>query len=386
MQYDINKICNLKYLIRPKKFHPLKKYDVVATSLFKMTNGYKNFEKYMNGLKLGINYFTNNIPNMYFLLFIDSSISGDSKLMSRIRSIANNKTICVEFTCPDYVATSLCGHVELFGSMIRFLPFFNYSGNFTKNVICIDADINAIDAALLLKNYTIFSKTKAKYQYDTNMFYEIIAKWCLIDDLTILAGRHMCKYKFPIYMFIDYIECVKNGTCPNMATIRSYMDYVKYEVYPYGIDEYFLNYIMLPYMKKKKILYSVSSRYVITAPLYYLNKKNTIPAESEEGQILIEALTGILGLTNPISYEKLFDLFDKELYIDGNITKRTRKIAHAYYKFIQSMWDREYYNIFCKQTLRTILDNKKYISRHILSTYRESDKIKTMIFPGAIKI
>lgn len=386
MQYDINKLCNMKFLIKPKKFNRLKKYNVVSTSLFRMSNGYKNFEKYMKGLKMGIEYFTKNIPDMKYLLFIDSTISADEKLMSRIKSMNNGKLICIEFTCPDYIAQSLCGHVELFGSMIRFLPFFNYIGNFTKNVICVDADLNQLDASLLLTNYNIFNRSKVKYQYDTNMFYEIIAKWCLMDDLTILAGRHMCKYKFPIHMFADYIECMKNGTCPNMATIRSYMDYVKYEVYPYGIDEYFLNYIMLPYIKKKNILYSVSSRYVITAPLYYLNKKNTIPAESEEGQILSEALRNMLHVDKSVEYHKLFELFDNALYSDGKPTNRTKKIAYAYYKFIKSMWDKEYYNIFCKQTLKTILENKKYIYRHVLHTYKKTDKVGTLVFPGSIKL
>ena len=294
METDINKLCNIKFLLKPNDFNENELIDVVSTSLFKMEKGYKYFEKYMRGLEMAISQFSKKLPNLKFLLFIDDSIFKDSQLFNRIKKMNNNKLIIMHYSCPIGIQSGSLVHIELFGTLVRFLPFFKYSTNFTRNVICIDADIDSDDLNNLVINYDIFLKIKSQYQYDTNMFYELLAKWSLPNDYTIIASRHMCKYKFPLQLLIDFITCMKNQTCENMATIKSYMDYVRYHTFPYGTDEYFLNYILLPYMIKHKITRSVSVRYAITAPLYYLNWQNTIPVDSAEGNLLYQKLKWIL--------------------------------------------------------------------------------------------
>ena len=162
MEWKIEGICNIKILLKPYDFKENETINVVCTSLFKMRKGYKYFEKYMNGLQLAIPFFTTKIHGMKFLLFIDDSIAKDPILWDRINKMNNEKLIIMHFTCPAYLEYKLVGtgrgHTELFGTLIRFLPFFKYDGNFTKNVICIDADIDATDANQLLLNYNIFQK------------------------------------------------------------------------------------------------------------------------------------------------------------------------------------------------------------------------------------
>jgi len=298
METNVDELCDLKFLLKPSNFNEKELIDVVSTSLFKMQKGYKYFEKYMRGLEMAITEFSKKIPNLKFLLFIDDSISEDPTLFNRIKKMNNGKLIIMHFGCPIGFQGGSLGHIELFGTLVRFLPFFKYDTNFTRHVICIDADIDPTDLDYLVLNYKIFQKTKSQYQYDTNMFYELLAKWSLVDDYTILAGRHMCKYKFPLPLLIDYIDCIKNQTCKDMAIIKSFMDYQKYHTFPYGTDEFFLNHILLPYMKTHKITYSASIRYAITAPLYYLNCQNTIPTNSPAGQLLYEKLKWILRNPN----------------------------------------------------------------------------------------
>lgn len=395
MEWKINGICNLKLLLKPSDFQEKNTIDVVATSLFKMQNGYKYFEKYMKGLQLAIHFFTSKISNIKFLLFIDDSIALDPILWNRIKKMNNNKLIVIHFTCPSYVEFKLKGsgkgHTELFGTLIRFLPFFQFEGNFTKNVICIDADVNIVDANYLLLNYDIFQKIKSQYQYDTNMFYEILAKWSLPDDYTIIANRHMCKYKFPLSLLIDFINCMKDKSCDNMDTIKSMMDYDKYQYYPYGNDEYFLNHIFLKYIKTNKITYSVSVRYVITAPLYYLKKQNTIPIDSVEGKYLEEKMQYIMNDYSLKNYKQLIDDFDKIFYPimekqHMHISESTKLIAYRYYDFILEMWKNKNYQILSKQTLKKILKSRKYISKQNLVIYYGNGKIKRYLFPGYITI
>lgn len=395
MEWKINGICNLKILLKPSNFVISELIDVISTSLFKMQVGYKYFEKYMKGLQMAIPFFTSKIPNTKFLLFIDDSIVNDPVLFGRIKRMNNNKLIIIHFTCPAYLEFKLKGsgkgHTELFGTLIRFLPFFQFDRNFTKNVICIDADVDAIDANHLLLNYDIFQKIKSQYQYDTNMFYELLAKWSLPDDYTIIANRHMCKYKFPLYLLTDYINCMKDKTCTDMETIKSQMDYNKYHFYPYGNDEYFLNNIFLGYIKNNKITYSISIRYVITAPLYYLNRQNIIPSDSVNGKYLEEKLRYIMDDNSNKTYKQLIDDFDKIFYpyIYQNVNEinpRAKLVAYKYYDFILELWKNSDYRIFEKQTLKKILKSRSYISKHNLIIYYGDRKKKRYLFPGFIKI
>lgn len=390
MEPNINQLCALKYLIKPSNFNETSLIDVVSTSLFKMQKGYKYFEKYMIGLEMAIRQFSIKIPELKFLLFIDDSIYLEPKLYDRIRRMNNGKLIVMHFSCPIGISTDR-GHIELFGALVRLLPFFTYSTNFTRNVICIDADIELCDLNYLVTNYHIFSKSKSKYQYDTNMFYEMLAKWSLTDEYTILAGRQMCKYKFPLELLTDYLQCMKSKTCEHMDTIKSLMNYAKYDIYPYGIDEYFLNHIVLPYMKNHNIRYSASVRYAITAPLYYLKKENTIAINSIMGQYLAEHLNIILGNVSPINdYHKLINQFDQLFYpyayeCKTDIDNQTRLIAQRYYDFILELWQTKNYQVLPKSVLKKIFNSRDFIVKHNLIIYLRG-KTKKYLFPGYLKL
>lgn len=395
MKPDIDDICNLKIILKPSNFNENELIDVVCTSLFKMQRGYKNFEKYMHGIEIAIPLFTEKIPNINFLLFVDDSITKNSYLMDRITKMNNNKLIIIYFSCSQYLESKLqgtgVGHAELFGTLVRFLPFFKYTGNFTKTVMCIDADIDLKDTDQVLKNYFIFEKISSQYHYDTNMFYEILARWSLEDNYTIIANRHMCKYKFPLHLLVDYINCMKDKTCEDMQTIKSFMDYNKYHYYPYGNDEYFLNHILLPYIKNNKITFSTSARYVITAPLYYLNRQNIISIDSINGKFLTEKLKYIMGDNSSKNYKQLVKDFDQLFYpyiYQGvrDVSPYAKSVAYKYYDFILELWKSKNYQIFAKQTLKKILGAKDYITKHNLIIYYGNGDRKKYLFPGYIKI
>ena len=68
--------------------------------------------------------------------------------------------------------------------------------------------------------------TDIQYLYDTSPFYELVVEWAASEDYTILVGRNMCRYKFDVGIFLEYIECI-------------------------------LNYVLLEYMKSNNIIYAV---------------------------------------------------------------------------------------------------------------------------------
>lgn len=377
MEIEVDNFCHLKFLLKP--FDPNQKIDIVVTSLFKMEKGYKYFEKYVRGIELASRKFNETYPELYLMLFIDQSIIDDPVTYHRIKRLDNGKLILIQYQCSKYFESKR--HPELFGTLVRFLPFFDYQGNNSHYVIGIDADIDETDANVLINNYKYFKKIKTEYHYDTNMFYEILSKWALKDDYTIIASRHMCKYKFPLKLLTDYLQCVKDKTCEYMEDIKNRLDYQKYRIFPYGVDEYFMNYIILPYIKKNLLKYSVSVRYSITAPLYFLNRQNTIEIFSTKGKYLADKLKSILRIDVDLNYKQLINKFDDVFYPyvyehQKNVPSFAKDIAVRYYDFIKEMYKEKNYQIFSKETLKKILTRRQYLAKNSIIIYQDDKMIK----------
>src|ERR1700761_4091755 len=123
MEISLNNLCHTKLLLKPPNFKENELIDVVTTSLFKMEKDYKYFEKYMYGLQMAIREFTTRIPGITFLLFIDDTIALDQVLLNRIIKMNNEKLIIIHFSCPIGLVKKGQGHIELFDTLVRFLPF-----------------------------------------------------------------------------------------------------------------------------------------------------------------------------------------------------------------------------------------------------------------------
>lgn len=387
MELKIPNFCDLKYLIKPNLPEP---YDCVCTSLFKMVVGYKKFEKYISLLEIAAGAFFEVYPEMGFLLFIDESITSEPSIFSRVKALRNPNLILIKYTCLSYVKNSR--HSELFGSLIRFLPFFDYEGNPTRNVLDIDADINAFDTDAMIKNYTYFIQLHTAYHYDTNLFYEIPSKWALTKDYSIIAARHIDSFKFPLKLLTDYLKCISEKSCEYMADVERRLDYEKYSIFPYGIDEYFLNNIFLTYIKDKALPYSIYIRYVITAPFYYLKGwENSLKPNSPAVSYLESNLKEVMAYnqSDNRTYRQLIHAFDQVFYPTiesyGMIpTSYMTNVALRYYAFILKMYKDKNYDIFSKVTLKKILRNRRYIVKNrvevrvgnkVIGKYKVADSV-----------
>lgn len=113
--YLKNPICNFKPHF---KYDPNKKYNIISLSLFKMTEGYKNFNIYINGFKNIIQFRNKYMPDFIIRLFVDSTILNDENLRKLIFSDDNIQV--VEYNCPNYLTDSKTHHIGTFGTFIRF--------------------------------------------------------------------------------------------------------------------------------------------------------------------------------------------------------------------------------------------------------------------------
>jgi len=208
----------------------------------------------------------------------------------------------------------------------------------------------------------------------------MLSQWALKDGFSIIACRHICKVKLPISLLVDYLNCIRNQDCDDMDLIKSKMNFVKYSTFPYGVDEYFLNYIMLSYMKKQNMLYSVTVRYNIVAPFYYFSLRK-LPYHSPGGKLLLKMLKNIMDKQNSkdTEYKYLFKEFDDKMYIEPNtnldeikLIDEQKEIAKRFYKEIYKLWKNKDYSLMAKITLKKILNNKRgnYLVKNNIYVYR----------------
>jgi len=317
------------------------------------------------------------MPKLLIVLFIDGSITNEPDIYDKLKKLISKNFIIVEYTCCKFTKTGTNKHIELFGSMIRFLPIFNFPGNNTNKVFILDADSGSYELIKNLKDYKIFEKTNVDYFYVPNIFYSLFVPWTLKDDHTILAGKHMCKIKFPISLLTQFFECTMLKTCADIDIMKNKLNYDKYKTFPYGIDEYFLNYLLLPYIKQHNIVYGTVENYTITAAMFYIkdNPKCDIGCKNSMTQFLSK----ILNEPNNDNLEKLYTKFDSILYNakDKYATDKQKKIATNYYNELKILREKKDYSVFPKD----ILD--------IISTYEKDNTItKTYvnIFKGYKKI
>lgn len=374
---SIKNLCQLKYLNNQTIIN--ESINVVSMSLFKMDKGYKNFEMYIGGFENMIKKYSQYFKDFYIMLFIDDSIINNREIFNRINNIQYNKLILIYYKCPEFMISDK--HIELFGLFIRFLPIFDYPENRTKIVAILDTDTTTLDIKQFSKNYQLIKKFNTEYHCKATLFYD--KPWNAKNFFPLISIRQIFKRKFPLYLFTNFLICMKNKTCPEMDIITKVLDYQKYHTFPYGFDEYFLNNVLLSHIINNNIVFSVKVKYIITAPFYYLaNKINDISIDNKN--YLTKKLQYILNEYHDSNIMNLISKFDKIFFL--NVYKKgkkldsdIKKIAIRFYEAIFEMWKREQYNLFNKYMLKIILLHRNYISKHYINIYEGKRLLKRYV-------
>ena len=142
MKFITNNICefeilNNKYLIK-------KNINIIVSVFFKRDQYYKNFDIYIKGLKNVLKFadskFTKDTEFIY-IIFIDQNIANDKLIMDIINKC--NNCVPILFKCVNFMVNKY--HEDLFGTLVRFFPLFNFPNNPCNIVICIDIDLKNED-------------------------------------------------------------------------------------------------------------------------------------------------------------------------------------------------------------------------------------------------
>lgn len=209
-------------------------------------------------------------------------------------------------------------HVGLFGTVVRFLTFFQI-GDLNKGIIAsytTDADETFIF-------YDVFEK----FIKNKKCNFSFVSHWCYAyysavitykHDYLPLAGTTFSKTEFPLEVFTkfltkllynqdDFIGKIITGVnkkleCSNafirgpMKAITNKDNYVKGAFY--GFDEYFLSVVVLNYIKTNRISYCITmdefndTKVLLSIIKRFFNETNRFNKEPEVGKKFMKKFLG----------------------------------------------------------------------------------------------
>jgi hypothetical protein len=267
-----NDICRLEIL---SKSHLLfnddnspKNPNLLSGVFFKRPGYYKNFGIYVSGLARTVKFIdeynrevdemvakpeaerTGNPEHFVFLLFIDQNIRDDKKLMGIIAS--SEYTVPILFTCAAYMEEGY--HFDLFGTLVRFFPMFDFPHNPSTDstVITIDIELNREDRRKVAAQMRYLPKGVTASGEIHNLIYK--------REVPYIYSGTLCfnRDKLESSLITRFIE--------SAHTITGTGHYGKRKTtFGYGIDEMFLNGHLIPAVKT----FGIIIEYQISYFLYY---------------------------------------------------------------------------------------------------------------------
>lgn len=249
-----NNICKLTVLNKTKYIR--KKINALSAVFFKSKDYYKNYSIYVSGLKKLMYLVDRSYSDFKLILFIDINVKNDDELMSMIRR--SRKTIPILFLCQKYMIDDY--HIDLFPTLVRFFPFFNFENNFTKKVIMVDIDLKHDDRNKLRSLIKIDNKNITCAGDLAQMIYDN-KKPYLYAGMVSVPDK-----KYEKNIITDFIE--------NAYKIKSKGYYEKrLTTYGYGIDEIFLNDVLVKNDDFSIIIDYQISYFIYHSRKYLLNKE-----------------------------------------------------------------------------------------------------------------
>tara|TARA_Y100000780_G_scaffold162664_2_gene147518 strand:- start:16711 stop:17856 length:1146 start_codon:yes stop_codon:yes gene_type:complete len=313
-----NPICKFKIL---NNKHLLKdgNIDVICSVFFKLKKYYKHFSIYVNGLSRLINYIEETKHNYKFILFIDQNIKNDKMVMNILYK--SKKTIPILFTCSKYMKNNY--HLDLFGTLIRYFPLFNFENNFTNRVVVIDIELSPY----YLKLFKILEKINHESIVFVGGFFEYLINNNK-DDIYILGGLISSKNKYNKNIILEFIKNAHKIKYKSNNELRL-------STWEYGIDEIFINRKF-----KREIDFGLLKRYKMSYFFYqskeYLLDEKRIKNSYKILKKIIDKIREVEpnAISNNPTIQEMLDFIDKNTFSVKEKTKINDIISIYYNKAI----------------------------------------------------
>jgi hypothetical protein len=320
MKYLENEICDFQILT---KYDKTKKYNVLSACFFKMETHYKNFSVYVNKIKKILDYIKNQ--KKYVLrIFIDDNIRNDKYVFNLLSNTKNVQIVL--FKCSEYMKNNY--HIDVFGSLVRLFPIFDFENNDTNDVIVIDIDLNNEDMTKLisLMNYSTDTKEIACMGTTQNV---LIMK----EQPHAFCGLFgVFKQKYDKNIIVDFIKSahlIKDKGLYNERTTP----------FGFGVDELFLNKYFL-YNEKNLLIKNVKIgmifQYNIFYFLYYYKEELKVE-KYNESYTNLKYILGKYG-ESVVSVDELFLLLDKLTYGVSSYDEKKLYVSKRFYELIDRLY------------------------------------------------
>ncbi len=319
-----------KYCEFKKTYNKSSTKYLLSASLFLLSKSYKKSYKYINGLKTIYEFIKKN-KDYTLRIYYDDSIYNDSYYSFTIDNLLKNKerVELINFKCTPFMINSNI-HKGTFGTLLRFLPLFENSNYKVINIIDIDdKDYDYIDMhfkKIENSKYNVFGTVPKDYssRYD----YEFDNKF----NNVVIANIYVKDYRFDIKLFTDYLNYLSksNELYKKIRKINSqFMDVKKVRsdiLESYGVDEYFLNKILINKLDKSQIYFSKENKYIT----YFLD--NLIIYDSQPSNLIIFYLQEIISEFYPEIFNKSYTINSlKDLLYDAVNIESNSKYKNMFF-------------------------------------------------------
>jgi len=332
MDEEILCIDQIKIFLEYTKRSENKKKILICSSIFKMKKSYDPSSKYTDGIYRvlkSLDKFYKKLDIVY-RVYYDDSISHSNKKWTNVLDEIKSRDYCelVKYDCPQFKDEKY--HVGTFGTLVRFIPLF-FGQKDWDMYICIDID-NTINKYIVKK----LQSKKISFYFKTspcgyliphakipgiNLNFRMIAS--LIVSKRQFNKSLFCDFLYDIYtkgpLYKKFIEIIKKTQVDYFAKKYNINATEKHGMV-YGIDEFFLNNILLKYIIKNKIKYAYSVFYddYVKGLYEILLYNDNFKKISKEGKIFFTSLTKKVLQKDYNDKETLYDNFKKILKVLNN--------------------------------------------------------------------
>lgn len=402
---SLNNYIFLRNLTLEKYYNePEEQYNIISIAMFRLYENYKPMTKYYNQFNELVKMFKNYFPNYYLRVYFDDSIvksSGipiiDSEinelwtpLLTKLKEI-DFVQLC-KYTHHDFLHDKHKNiHRGTFGTIIRFLPLFDYDMNKNlKIVIIMDMDVSPRSFNTYIDLVKFSTKHNLKLMFRTQSCKYVNMRDFIVSDMTktwlrMLAGTIICNnFKFPHNILDKFFGCIINDnkyhTCEYISKFSKYLEAdvkddktaimkkIDDNIFIYGIDE-FLSIYMLNYLIEHNIKFGYILQKLINRSTYIHYARNNeykdeIPAHKEMMKLFLDKY-----YDDNLSLKENFHVFDKYINPYNIFNKRPMKgtdhIIRNLFSFFNKVKQNNLYKYygFKKEEVECILQEEKTFNR-----------------------
>ncbi len=336
-------------------------------------------------------------------MFIDESVYLNEDLYSQITKLENVQSVL--YSCPNFIVRNNY-HIGLFGTLIRFFPFFNFPNNDANIVISTDIDdtnlgsiFNYIDELSKHINLSdIYLLKSGELTRSLRYRFDFMYKNKL--NPYVYALSYVSLKRIDHNVIVDYLEHVNidrdNKDYSYHYLVDNANDIGKGEPnnpnkygndlgsFIYGVDEDFLNRVLAQYLIDNKLCNVVRTNWDVFGPLYYvlMLEKGLNDKEVNLLNLIFQYVYKEAGfeLKDKMNISDKFNKLDKIIFIskDEHNTKINNEKAKLRYKlnkifykmFLYLRTNSNYKFIYPKGFYDLFVDDPRYIGTYKIDFYR----------------